>query len=142
MRPAESIFNRSLEKVALPSGLLSWTFGASFSQGSEKVARPCGLLSFTVGLVLNQSLEKVARPCGLLSFTVGLVLQGCKLGEFRLHLGGACWRIPGKDYADFTEHGEEIPGSEEYHAACRQCFPNGLPSSSDGSSVTSDADST
>ena len=60
----------------------------------------------------------------------------------RLHLGGACWRIPGRDYADFTEHGDEIPGSGEYHAACRQCFPDGLPSSSDGSSVTSDAEST
>ena len=49
---------------------------------------------------------------------------------------------PGKDYATFTEHGDEMSSAGEYHAACRQCFPDGIPSSTDGSSVTSEAEST
>ena len=62
--------------------------------------------------------------------------------KLRLHLGGACWRVPGRDYATFVEFGDVQPGAGEYHAACRQCFPDGVPaSSSDGSSVTSEAES-
>ena len=60
----------------------------------------------------------------------------------RLHLGGACWRVPGKDYATFEEFGDSQPSASMYHAACRQCFPDGVPeSSSDGSSITSEAES-
>ena len=64
----------------------------------------------------------------------------------RLHLGGECWRIPGRDYAEFSEHGDVLPAPNECHAACKQCFPSGVEpmiqaSSSDGSSETSEAES-
>ena len=66
----------------------------------------------------------------------------------RLHLGGACWRLPGKDYAVFVECGEDLPESSAFHAVCKQCFPLGVQSdvpdedlSSSGSSKTSEEDS-
>ena len=64
----------------------------------------------------------------------------------RLHLGGECWRVPGRDYSEFSEHGDSLPGPPEYHAACKQCFPAGVggqssASSSDGSSETSESES-
>ena len=66
----------------------------------------------------------------------------------RLHLGGACWRLPGKDCTDFVECGEDLPESSAFHAVCKQCFPLGVQSdvldeepSSSGSSKTSEEDS-
>ena len=66
----------------------------------------------------------------------------------RLHLGGACWRLPGKDYAMFEEFGEELPDSSVFHTVCKQCFPRGVQgdvpaeeSSSSGSSMTSETES-
>ena len=40
----------------------------------EKVSLPTGLLSFTVGAYFNQSIEKVSLFTGLLSLTVGAYL--------------------------------------------------------------------
>ena len=57
--------NKSLEKVALPIGLGSLTFGLWFNL-------PSGQQSWTVDANWNQSLEKVALPSGLLSLTFGL----------------------------------------------------------------------
>ena len=66
----------------------------------------------------------------------------------RLHLGGACWRLPGKDYAVFVECGEDVPESSAFHAVCKQCFPRGVQRdvpdeelTSSGSSKTSEDDS-
>ena len=66
----------------------------------------------------------------------------------RLHLGGACWRLPGKDYAVFVDCGEDLPESSAFHAVCKQCFPRGVQSdvpdeelTSSGSSMTSEEDS-
>ena len=68
--------------------------------------------------------------------------------ERRLHLGGACWRLPGKDYAVFVEGCENLPDSSAFHAVCKQCFPLGVQSvvpdeehSSSGSSKTREEDS-
>ena len=66
----------------------------------------------------------------------------------RLHLEGACWRLPGKDCTDFVECGEDLPESSAFHAVCKQCFPLGVQSdvldeepSLSGSSETSEEDS-
>ena len=66
----------------------------------------------------------------------------------RLHLGGACWRLPGKDYAVFIDCGEDLPESSAFHAVCKQGFPLGVQSdvldeelSSSGSSKSSEEDS-
>ena len=65
----------------------------------------------------------------------------------RLHKGGECWRIPGIHYNEYDPCGEVQPKADTYHTFCRKCFPLGVgeqvtSSSSDGSSVTSDTDST
>jgi len=72
---------RSMEKVTLPSGLQSLTFGDKFQhrltfgdkfyQSIEKVALPSGLQSLTFGYMFNHSMEKVALPPGLQSLTFG-----------------------------------------------------------------------
>ena len=66
----------------------------------------------------------------------------------RLHLGGECWRIPGRDYAVYEEFSEVLPESSLFHAICKQCFPRGIhsdppaeESASSGSSETSEAES-
>ncbi|CAE8583543.1 unnamed protein product [Polarella glacialis] len=66
----------------------------------------------------------------------------------RLHLGGECWRIPGRDYGEFERFEAVIPAQDKYHAICKQCFPSRVvaqaddeESPSDGSSETSDSSS-
>ncbi|CAE8596253.1 unnamed protein product [Polarella glacialis] len=66
----------------------------------------------------------------------------------RLHLGGECWRVPGRDYGEFERCDAGQPAPAKYHAVCKQCFPSGVvsqasdeESSSDGSSETSDPSS-
>ncbi len=39
-------------------------------------------------------------------------------------LGGACWRGPGRDDANFTECGKDLPETTDFHAVCKQCFPS------------------
>jgi hypothetical protein len=68
-----------MEKVALPSGLQSLTFGWKFNQSTEKVALLSGLQGLTFGDYFNQSMAKVALPSGLQSLTFGVCLRwlGC-----------------------------------------------------------------
>ena len=44
-----------MEKVSLPTGLLSLTVGAYFNQSIEKVSLSTGLLSLTVGAYFDQA---------------------------------------------------------------------------------------
>eukprot|EP00931_Biecheleriopsis_adriatica_P018491 TRINITY_DN12948_c0_g1_i14.p1 TRINITY_DN12948_c0_g1~~TRINITY_DN12948_c0_g1_i14.p1 ORF type:complete len:112 (-),score=25.87 TRINITY_DN12948_c0_g1_i14:29-364(-) len=55
-------WHQSMEKVSLPAGLQSLTFGARFNQRMEKVSLPAGLQSLTFGADFNQSKEKVSLP--------------------------------------------------------------------------------
>jgi hypothetical protein len=45
----------------------------------------------------------------------------------RLHLVGACHRIPGRDYQEFEVLGEQLPPASAYADFCRQCWPGGRP---------------
>ena len=54
-------------------------------------------------------------------------IQG-KSGFRRLHLVGACFRVPGVDYLRYELLGQDIPATSTYHASCRSCWPGGLPS--------------
>ena len=44
-------------------------------------------------------------------------------GFRRLHRIGACWRVPGKDYACYTVYGATIPIEFDFDACCKQCWP-------------------
>ena len=62
----------------------------------------------------------------------------------RLHLLGACRRVPGVDYALYELLGEELPAPEQYHDHCHACWargrgPEGSEDSSASSSEPSDA---
>ena len=39
-----------------------------------------------------------------------------------LHLVGACWREPGRDYIVGEFCGSALPDSSKYTAACKNCF--------------------
>lgn len=54
-------------------------------------------------------------------------IQG-KSGFRRLHLVGACFRVPGVDYLQYELLGQNLPATSTYHASCRNCWPGGLPS--------------
>jgi len=54
-------------------------------------------------------------------------IQG-KSGFRRLHLVGACFRVPGVDYLQYELLGQNLPATSTYHASCRNCWPEGLPS--------------
>ena len=58
----------------------------------------------------------------------------------RLHLVGACYRIPGVHYLDFTVLGTEVPDASEYHVACKQCFKGGVTSQSSQAPKSSDSE--
>ncbi len=61
----------------------------------------------------------------------------------RLHWGGACWRVPGRDYLDYENMGLELPGPELDHKACMTCFKGASSSTGVGLAVeasSSDAD--
>jgi hypothetical protein len=60
-----------MDKVTLPDGLESITFGSNFNQPLDKVVFPLGLKSVTFGECFNQSLEKVNIPPNLESITFG-----------------------------------------------------------------------
>ena len=73
------LFNQSMEKVSLPTGLQSiifgdilhsgqgpqHIFGVQFDQCREQVSLPTGLHSLTVGHESNQSIGKVSLPNGV-----------------------------------------------------------------------------
>ena len=59
-------FNKSLEKVTLPSSFQSLTFGDRFNQSLQKVTLPSSLQSLTFGR-FDQCLEKVTLPSGFWS---------------------------------------------------------------------------
>ena len=42
----------------------------------------------------------------------------------RLHFAGGCWRVPGEDYFDYIDCGQEFPIHELIHARCKDCFPD------------------
>ncbi len=54
-------------------------------------------------------------------------------GVRRLHFVGRCHRKPGLDYAAFREHGDERPSAGEYDVICRQCWPDGVLVTDEGS---------
>ena len=43
----------------------------------------------------------------------------------RLHLLGACPRVPGVDYLDYEEWGWTRPSTGQYHDYCHQCWGTG-----------------
>ena len=45
-----------------------------------------------------------------------------KTSTRRLHLLGACWRIPGISYRQFELMGEEMPDPQQYNAICGDCW--------------------
>ena len=101
-----------------------------------------------LGEVLASSSEDESRPLPPTILQRYFISVTGSAQKRRLHLGGACWRLPGKDYADFIECGEDLPESSAFHAVCKQCFPLGVQSdvldeelSSSGSSKTSEEDS-
>ena len=63
-------FDRSLERVILPSTLETLTFGARFNRRLD-ISLPNGLHSLTFGKDFNHPLEHVTFPCGLRSLTFG-----------------------------------------------------------------------
>ena len=59
-----------------------------------------------------------------------------------LHRIGSCWRVPGKDYANFFDYGPDLPARAAYDAICGDCkrgqtFAEEGSSSSSSSSVSS-----
>ncbi len=48
-----------------------------------------------------------------------------KKGVRRLHLMGACHRLPGLDYVDYEVAGDQCPSSDRYDDYCRHCWRGG-----------------
>ena len=53
---------------------------------------------------------------------VGGYVVAITRGFRRLHLLGACPRVPGIDYHDFEEYGMERPEVTEYDDYCKSCW--------------------
>ena len=64
-----SIFNQSLQPVALPSSLQSLTLGQHFKRSVEQVALPESLRTLTIGGGLKRKLEEVSLSSSLQSLT-------------------------------------------------------------------------
>ncbi len=63
-------------------------------------------------------------PKGITGYVISVVGRG----KWRcLHYLGLCHRVPGVDYFDFQQHGQDAPGAELYDKVCRQCWPQGMP---------------
>ena len=74
--------------------------------------------------------SRLTAPQLLLESAMGqyvVSIQG-KSGFRRLHLVGACFRVPGVDYLQYELLGPNLPSPSAYHASCRNCWPGGLPS--------------
>eukprot|EP00438_Fugacium_kawagutii_P007790 Skav218549 [mRNA] locus=scaffold3191:294069:296166:+ [translate_table: standard] len=48
-----------------------------------------------------------------------------KSKSLTLHRVGECFRQPGIHYREFVCYGDDLPGADKYHKACKACFPNG-----------------
>ena len=74
--------------------------------------------------VLDQQHAKdldLATPVG---FVTAITKSGRTPAGFRrLHLVGACWRVPGVHYKTFLRHGSREPAEYELDARCSDCFP-------------------
>ncbi len=55
----------------------------------------------------------------------GYTISIGKRGIRRLHLIGACYRVPGVDYVDYIAMGDVCPPASDYHAYCRSCWSGG-----------------
>ena len=70
-------FHQGLEKVTLPSGLQSITFGDYLNQSLEKMTLPSDLQSITFGAdqMFNQTFENVTLPSALQTITFRLAFN-------------------------------------------------------------------
>ena len=66
-----------MEKVSLPTGLLSLTVGAYFNQSIEKVSLFTGLLSLTVGAYFDQA----TTTANTSAYTTGGTIAGANTTE-------------------------------------------------------------
>ena len=55
-----------------------------------------------------------------------IVGKRVRSGVKTLHLMGACWRQPGKDYQVGEICGAALPDASKYNAVCRNCFHRSL----------------
>ncbi len=51
-----------------------------------------------------------------------IISISAKKGVRRLHLMGACHRLPGLDYVDYEVVGDKCPSSDKYDDYCRNCW--------------------
>ncbi len=77
-----------------------------------------------------------------------IISISAKKGLRRLHLMGACHRIPGLDYAEYEAVGDTCPASDRYDDYCRHCWRGDAQPSAEGqgddmsqASVGSDSES-
>ena len=69
----------------------------------------------------------------------GYVISVC--GRIRrLHLLGACWMVPGRDYAQWESYGRSRPAPDTYTTFCKRCWGSrgGEPGSEDEVDTASD----
>ena len=108
----------------------------------ERALPPQDLLEDT-GTTLEREIPEPARftdtlPADLLGqFSVSI---GAKSNFRRLHLLGACFRVPGIHYADF-ELFPERPAADQYNDYCRQCWKTELIAQDLASSSSEEVDS-
>ena len=57
-----------------------------------------------------------------------------------LHRLGECYRQPGVRYHEYKNYGSELPGPENYHRACKTCFPKAVKSAASSEEGSSDSD--
>lgn len=74
---------------------------------------------------LSRVEEPLSRPMPGLGQYVVSIRAGSR--RTRLHLVGACHRIPGRDYRDYEALGDQLPPASAYSDYCLQCWPAGRP---------------
>ena len=82
---------------------------------------------------------KFGAPNGVLSGYV-IMISGKKQPR-RLHLFGACYRLPGVDYIDFEDRGQTLPSVHEYDDYCHQCWRDRHPRDIGDDSVGTESES-
>ena len=134
-----------LEKLALPitdeprasqpdeEAALSW-LEASASEGEKEVI---SAMAGRAGRPTTGFALKGMLPDGVEGYVVSV---SRKQGFRRLHLLGACQRVPGLSYRDFEEYGLERPPPESYDDYCRACWPRGGPGADDGTTSGSSSE--
>ena len=76
----------------------------------------------------EQEAKNLQEPDEAVPPKSGFVIAFSDKGRMRrLHYVGACFRVPGEHYRQYTCHGDMMPEDNLIDARCKQCFPEGRP---------------